>query len=81
MQDLTRGIRKIVEFDEPKNTVINETVITGTTARIEPLFKRAEMALADGEFSSADAFYEQILNQDPENAGAYLGKLMAELRF
>lgn len=37
------------------------------------------MFLEDGEFAKADDFCEQILNQDPENAEAYLGKLMAEL--
>ena len=80
MQDLVRGIRKIVEFDESKTKIIKETVITGPSMAIEPLFKRADMALADGEFGSADAFYEQILNQDPENADAYVGKLLAELQ-
>lgn len=80
MQDLIRGIRKIVEFDEPKTKIIKETVITGASVAIEPLFKRADMALADGEFGSADAFYEQILNQDPENADAYVGKLLAEFQ-
>ena len=80
MQDLTRGIKKIIGFDNQKNTVIKETVITGVNAGIEPLFKRASMALADGEFGSADAFYEQILNQDPENADAYVGKLLAEFQ-
>ena len=79
MQDLTRGIKKIIGFDNQKNTVMKETVITGVNAGIEPLFKRASMALADGEFGSADAFYERILNQDPENAEAYVGKLLSEL--
>lgn len=38
------------------------------------------MFIEDGEFSRADEFCEQVLNQDPENAEAYLGKLMAELK-
>ena len=80
MQDLIRGIRKIIEFDKPKAKIIKATVITGSSVAIEPLFKRADMALADGEFGSADAFYEQILNQDPENAEAYVGKLLAEFQ-
>ena len=79
MQDLIRGIKKIVELNEPKKTAIKETIVTGTNVGIEPLFKRASMALADREFGHADAFYEQILNQDPENAEAYVGKLLAEL--
>ncbi|MBQ8439310.1 MAG: InlB B-repeat-containing protein [Clostridia bacterium] len=79
MQDLTRGIRKIVEADAPKTTVVTETVIAGGSVGIDPLFRRASMALEDGEFERADAFYEQILNQEPENAEAYVGKLLAEL--
>ena len=38
------------------------------------------MALEDGEWDKSDEFCEQVLNQDPENAQAYLGKLMAEMR-
>ena len=80
MQDLVRGIKKIIGFESKKSAVVKETVITSEKIAVEPLFKRASMALADGEFGRADAFYEQILNQEPENANAYLGKLLAELR-
>ena len=83
MQDLIRGIKKIVKADAPKQTtqtVVKETVVTGGNVNLTSLFKRMEMALEDGEFERADAFCEQILNQDAENARAYLGKLMAELQ-
>ncbi|MBQ7348014.1 MAG: TIR domain-containing protein [Clostridia bacterium] len=80
MQDLTRGIKKIVAADAPK-TIAKETVIaTATTPNIAPLLKRAFMFLEDGDFDRADDFCEQVLNQDPENAEAYLGKLMVELK-
>ena len=79
MQDLVRGIKKIARADEPKATV-KETVVVGSTANVAPLLKRAFMFLEDGEWSRADDFCEQVLNQDPENARAYVGKLMAELR-
>ncbi len=79
MQDLIRGIKKIARADEPKATV-KETVVVGSAANVAPLLKRAFMFLEDGEWSRADDFCEQVLNQDPENAQAYLGKLMAELR-
>lgn len=79
MQDLVRGIKKIARADEPKATV-KETVVVGSAANVAPLLKRAFMFLEDGEWSRADDFCEQVLNQDPENAQAYLGKLMAELR-
>lgn len=80
INDLVRGIKKVVKKDEPKQgTVVKETVVTTTNATVAPLLKRAFMFLEDGEFSKADDFCEQVLNQDPENAQAYLGKLMAEL--
>ena len=80
MQDMVRGIKKIIGFDERKTAVTKETVTVVESVATEPLFRRASMALADNEFKQADAFYEQILNQDPENADAYVGKLLAELR-
>ena len=80
MQDLTRGIKKIVEAETPKTTVRETIVATAASINVAPLLKRAFMFLEDGDFDRADEFCEQVLNQDPENAGAYLGKLMAELR-
>ncbi len=79
MQDLVRGIKKLVP-QKPPIKASQETVVLSGSAGIEPLFKRASMALEDGEFERADAFYEQILNQDPENAEAYVGKLLIDLR-
>lgn len=78
MQDLIRGIKKIVKTDEPK-VMVKETAVPANTTNVTPLLKRAFMFLEDGEWNRADDFCEQVLNQDPENAQAYLGKLMAEL--
>lgn len=81
MQDLIRGIKKVLAKDEPINEkMVRETVVVNTaTANIEPLLKRVFMLLEDGEWKKADEFCEQVLNQDPENGQAYLGKLMAVL--
>ena len=79
MQDLIRGIKKLTQADENKEPV-KETVVVNTNTNIAPLLKRAFMFLEDGDFARADEFCEQVLNQDPENAAAYLGKLMAELK-
>ncbi len=79
MQDLTRGIKKLLGADAPKAQV-KETVTVAQSVNIAPLLKRAFMFLEDGEFDRADSFAEQILNQDPENAQAYLVKLLAELK-
>ena len=45
-----------------------------------PLLKRVFLCLEDGEFVQADAYCEKVLDMDPENALAYLGKLMASRR-
>ena len=80
MQDLIRGIKKIAKADEPKATV-KETVVVGTgNSNVAPLLKRAFLFLEDGDWEKADNYCEQVLNQDPENGEAYLGKMMAELR-
>lgn len=78
MQDLIRGIKKIAKADEPKQSP-KETVVIGGNANVAPLLKRAFMFLEDGNWSEADSYCEKVLDQDPENAQAYLGKLLAEL--
>ena len=81
IQDLIRGVNKVLDGDKPKETV-KETVVIQQQAQSStaPLLKRAFMFLEDGDFARADEFCEQVLNQDPENAEAHLGKLMAELK-
>ena len=80
MQDLVRGIKKIAEADTPKTTVVKETVISGGNANTAPLLKRAFMFLEDGDWNSANEYCEKVLDIDPENPSAYLGKLLSELR-
>lgn len=80
MQDLIRGIKKIAQADAPKTTVVKETVISSGNANTAPLLKRAFMFLEDSDWKSADEYCEKVLDQDPECAEAYLGKLMAELK-
>ncbi len=46
--------------------------------RITPLLKRVFLFLEDGDFIKADEYCEKVLDIDPENAEAYLGKLMVE---
>ena len=78
MQDLIRGIKKIASVDEPKAAVKETVVVNSGSSSVEPLLKRAFMFLEDREWEEADKYCEKVLDQDPENAQAYLGKLMAE---
>ena len=81
MQDLIRGIKKILHTDEPKPaTVVKETVVASGAPNTAPLLKRAFMFLEDGDWNSANEYCEKVLDIDPENAQAYLGKLMAECK-
>ena len=79
MQDLIRGIKKIVSAGAPKAEV-KETVAVGGNVNVEPLLERAFMFLEDGDWGEANEYCEKVLDQDPKNARAYLGKLMAECR-
>ena len=79
MQDLIRGIKKIISADAPKAAAKETVVVSGGNAAVEPLLKRAFMFLEDGNWQEADTYCEKVLDQDPENARAYLGKLMAQL--
>ncbi|MBP3870419.1 MAG: TIR domain-containing protein [Faecalicoccus sp.] len=79
MQDLLRGIRKVLAKEAPKQTkteTVNATQsypVSSATAQI----KRGNMALEDHDWSSADSFFEEALNIDPESAQSYIGKLLA----
>jgi tetratricopeptide (TPR) repeat protein len=46
---------------------------------IEPLYKRAVIYLEDRDWAQAGEYFDRILDQDPEYAPAYIGKLCAEL--
>ena len=83
INDIVRGINKLMPKEEPKvTTVVKETVVAsnGASAGTASFLKRAFMFLEDGDFESADEYCEKVLDIDPENARAYLGKLMIELK-
>ena len=77
LQDLIRGIKKILSTTDQK-TVINENIVIGENVNVSALLKRVFMFLEDGNWEDADEYCERVLDQDPENAQAYLGKLMVE---
>ena len=76
MQDLIRGIKKIVGFSKPSK---QETVIVKEFKDISPLLRRAYLFLEDGDFISADEYAEKVLDLNPECAEAYVLKLLIEL--
>jgi len=44
----------------------------------EPVLKRIFLSIEEGNWQKADILIEDILNQEPENGYAYLGKLMID---
>ena len=82
MQDLIRGVKKVVDAAKPQEAAketVKETVVVHNEggSNVQALLKRGNMALEDGEWSKADEFFEQVLNQDAECGAAYLGKFLA----
>ena len=47
---------------------------------LPPLLRRAFLFIEDGEREKADEYLEKVLDEDPENAYAYLGKLLVEYK-
>ena len=82
IQDLIRGVKKVVDAAKPQEAVtetVKETVVVHNEggSNVQALLKRGNMALEDGEWTKADEFFEQVLNQDAECGAAYLGKFLA----
>lgn len=75
-QDLVNTVEKII----PLNKSVSMPIPTHPASTVEPLLKRAFICLEDGQWSKADELCEQVLNQEPENANAYLGKLCSDLK-
>ncbi len=78
IQDLLHGIGKIIPKGNEK-TVVSVAAPT-STLNIPALLERAFMFLSSSDFDNADKFCERVLDQDPKNGRAYLGKLLAEYR-
>ena len=80
MQDLIHGIKKLIPIDDEERKAAVFSAAVASAPSVNHLLERATLALEDGEFDRADDFCEQVLNQDPKNAQAYLYKLMIDLR-
>ncbi len=85
MQDLIRGVKKVIDAGKPQEAAketVKETVVVHNEggSNVQALLDRGQMALEDGEWSKADEFFEQVLNQDAKCGAAYLGKFLAKAR-
>ena len=85
MQDLIRGVKKVIDAGKPQEAAketVKETVVVHNEggSNVQALLKRGNMALEDGDWTKADEFFEQVLNQDAECGAAYLGKFLAKMK-
>lgn len=81
IQDLLRGIEKLLPKAEPAAPVEPEKIVVsnpGEGSKIASLLDRGNMALEDDDWEAADSFFEDVLNNDSKNAQAYLGKTLAQ---
>ncbi|MBR6109933.1 MAG: TIR domain-containing protein [Clostridia bacterium] len=80
-QDLIRAIKKLLPKEDTKEIApVHSFVQSSPGANTSALLNRAFLYLEDGEWKNADEYAEKVLDYEPENARAYLVKLMAELR-
>ena len=73
IQDLVRGIEKLIQHKETK-TVVQSGVDTAS------LLKRMNLLLSEKDWSNANILAESILASEPDNADVYIGKLMADMQ-
>ena len=76
---LMENIERIV--DKTRVKAVKETIVLNNdTGDIAPLLERGFIFLEDKDWDKADEFFEAVLNKDPKNGNAYLGKLLVDLK-
>ncbi|MBE6943268.1 MAG: TIR domain-containing protein [Ruminococcaceae bacterium] len=78
VQDLLRGIEKLMPKKQNTATIVQERVIVGGSGNVETMLRRVYRFLEEEKWTAADECCERILDMDDENAAAYLGKLLAQ---
>ncbi len=78
VQDLCDGIDR---FTGASKRAEAQTAPAGIAAGpgVESLIKRAFLFIEEGNNQKADAYLERVLDQNPEESRAYMGKLLMEL--
>ncbi len=75
IQDLLRGIAKIMPRQESAAAAVQKQ-----TVNISAMVMRGQFALDDGDWLKADEYFERALDENPEDAHAYVGKVLVGLR-
>ena len=86
MQDLLRGVRKVLDAEKKAETVkaapapvtvVQEAPVRGS---VENLMKRVRLFLEDGDYHQAGEYLDKVLDQDAEYAPAYAAKVCVTLK-
>lgn len=82
IQDLIRGIKKVLSATNTSqgNNLAQGVGTVGLTPGVTQLLDRADIFLEDGDFKSANEYFERILDLEPRNARAYFRKLLLSLK-
>ena len=81
VQDLLRGIEKILPGKaENRDVSAAAQLDMQGGVNVLSLLKRGQMFLEDRNWKSADEYFDKVLDINPENAEAYLGKLLGANR-
>ena len=77
MQDLLRGVDKIMgqNAEEGKRESVSAPADTARPT-VQSLTERAQIFIEDGDFKSADRYFDRVLDIEPRNAQAYFGKFL-----
>ncbi len=78
IQDLLHGIQKVVPNEKTSGGAASAK--TAVSSEVAPLLKRIRLFLDAQDFEQARAYCDRVLDRVPENAEAYLLRLMAEKR-
>ena len=72
------GMKQNTNSDDTTDMRQN-TPVSGDVADVATLLERAYLFLEDGAWEKADEYCEKVLDRDPDNVQAYLGKLLSSL--
>lgn len=81
MQDLIRGVKKVLESKKMEETKPAVSQAASSGANIENLMKRAWLFMEDGDFKSTNEYLDKVLDEDAEYAPAYAGKVCTAFGF
>lgn len=83
MQDLLRGIKKLLPKDAAPaapTPAVQSAPVSGNANLVAPLLERAFIFLEDSNWQTADEYFERVLDLEPKNPRAYLGKLLVQAK-